>query len=91
MKPSELCPDEYVKAVLLCAFFVGVLNTAAGLMNLGFLVNFLAHPVVAVTFTIAHKHIAFSMNIIQGISFNLFLFYMNFCGPNARMVPYPTM
>eukprot|EP00492_Amphilonche_elongata_P003828 TRINITY_DN41_c0_g1_i7.p1 TRINITY_DN41_c0_g1~~TRINITY_DN41_c0_g1_i7.p1 ORF type:complete len:546 (+),score=67.52 TRINITY_DN41_c0_g1_i7:746-2383(+) len=46
-KPNELCPDEYVSAALLCSFWVGVINLAAGLVNLGALVNFLAHPVVA--------------------------------------------
>lgn len=46
-KPSELCPDEYVSAALVCSFWVGVINLVAGFLNLGILVNFLAHPVVA--------------------------------------------
>lgn len=47
LKPSELCPDEYVSAALVCSFWVGVINLIAGFLNLGVLVNFLAHPVVA--------------------------------------------
>lgn len=46
-KPNELCPDVYVSAALVCSFWVGVINIVAGFINLGVLVNFLAHPVVA--------------------------------------------
>lgn len=46
-KPNELCPDEYVKAALVLSFWVGLINLIAGLVNMGTLVNFLAHPVIA--------------------------------------------
>jgi len=46
-KPNELCPEAYVSAALVLSFWVGLINLLAGLVNMGTLVNFLAHPVIA--------------------------------------------
>jgi len=43
----ELCPNPYAKLAFLTSFWVGIFNIIAGLLNLGFLVNFLAHPIVS--------------------------------------------
>merc|ERR1719411_376168 len=48
IKPqSEVCPEVYQSYVFTCSFLVGVINIAGGLCNMGFLVNFLAHPVIS--------------------------------------------
>jgi SulP family sulfate permease len=39
--------DRYVELSILLAFMVGVIQTAMGGLKLGFLVNFLSHPVVS--------------------------------------------
>lgn len=41
------CPDEYARLVHVCMFFVGVLQVGGSIAQLGFLVNFLGHPVVS--------------------------------------------
>ncbi|KAJ8602354.1 hypothetical protein CTAYLR_004240 [Chrysophaeum taylorii] len=41
------CPAEYARLVHLCMFFVGVLQFAGSIAKLGFLVNFLGHPVIS--------------------------------------------
>ena len=45
--PYRECKDQYQKLVFTCSMIVGVINILGGFMNLGFLVNFLAHPVVS--------------------------------------------
>ena len=40
-----LCPDQYAKLAFLTSMLVGLFQIAAGLLRLGFLVSFLAHPV----------------------------------------------
>merc|ERR550519_398688 len=45
--PHECCAEDYQKLVFTCSLLVGLINIVGGLMNLGFLVNFLAHPVVS--------------------------------------------
>merc|ERR1719505_221407 len=45
--PHECCADDYQKLVFTCSLLVGLINIVGGMMNLGFLVNFLAHPVVS--------------------------------------------
>lgn len=42
-----LCPDEYVKLATLTSLTAGIMQFGAGLLNLGFLVSFLGHPVVS--------------------------------------------
>jgi len=44
---NELCPDVYNEYVFTCSLLVGLINIFGGLLNLGFLVNFLAHPVIS--------------------------------------------
>lgn len=44
---SYLCHDVYLEYVMTTSLLVGIINIAGGVMNLGFLVNFLAHPVVS--------------------------------------------
>jgi len=43
----EKCPEVYQQIVFTCSLCVGVINLVGGFLNLGFLVNFLAHPVVS--------------------------------------------
>jgi len=47
LSQAYLCPDVYTELVFTTSLIVGVINIAGGVMNLGFLVNFLAHPVVS--------------------------------------------
>ncbi len=44
---ADLCPEEYAALAFLTSFLVGVFQIGAGFLNLGFLVSFLAHPVVS--------------------------------------------
>jgi sulfate transporter 4 len=44
---SELCPDQYAQLAFLTSFLVGIFQIAAGIFRLGFLVSFLAHPVIS--------------------------------------------
>jgi len=44
---SELCPDQYAQLAFLTSFLVGIFQLAAGFFRLGFLVSFLAHPVIS--------------------------------------------
>eukprot|EP00931_Biecheleriopsis_adriatica_P118047 TRINITY_DN93517_c0_g1_i1.p1 TRINITY_DN93517_c0_g1~~TRINITY_DN93517_c0_g1_i1.p1 ORF type:complete len:852 (+),score=128.71 TRINITY_DN93517_c0_g1_i1:71-2626(+) len=44
---NEICPDQYAGLVFLCSFWVGVIQLVARLFKLGFLVAFLAHPVIS--------------------------------------------
>merc|ERR1719464_1512206 len=41
--PHECCRADYQSLVFTCSLLVGIINIVGGLMNLGFLVNFLAH------------------------------------------------
>jgi len=41
------CDIPYVRLAFLCSLFVGIMNISAGFLNLGFLINFLAHPVIS--------------------------------------------
>jgi sulfate permease, SulP family len=45
LHPSS--PEQYLLYALTTAFMVGVLQSAMGLFRLGFLVNFLSHPVIS--------------------------------------------
>jgi len=42
-----LCPDAYAQLAFLTSLTVGVFQLAAGFLRLGFLVSFLAHPVIS--------------------------------------------
>jgi len=44
---SELCPTEYAQLAFLTSFLVGLFQLAGGFLRLGFLVSFLAHPVIS--------------------------------------------
>lgn len=44
---SELCPDEYAQLAFLTSFLMGLFQIGAGFLRLGFLVSFLAHPVIS--------------------------------------------
>mmetsp|Transcript_12210 Transcript_12210/g.16498 ORF Transcript_12210/g.16498 Transcript_12210/m.16498 type:complete len:1028 (+) Transcript_12210:22-3105(+) len=41
------CPDEYARLVHICMFVVGIILITASLFRLGFLINFLGHPVIS--------------------------------------------
>ena len=43
---AEPFSEEYVGYVLLTGFLIGLLQVALGLLRLGFLVNFISHPVI---------------------------------------------
>jgi hypothetical protein len=47
MKQSEACPHEYAKLAFILSLLCGVMQFAAGLLQGGFLVAFLGHPVVS--------------------------------------------
>uniref|UniRef100_A0A7S2BSI9 STAS domain-containing protein n=1 Tax=Haptolina brevifila TaxID=156173 RepID=A0A7S2BSI9_9EUKA len=44
---SALCPDAYAHLVFLTSLLVGIFQLSAGILKLGFLVSFLAHPVIS--------------------------------------------
>lgn len=44
---NELCPDEYARLVFLCTFLVAVIQLVGRVCKMGFLVSFLAHPVIS--------------------------------------------
>ena len=44
---AELCPDQYAQLAFLTSFLVGLFQVGAGVFRLGFLVSFLAHPVIS--------------------------------------------
>jgi len=44
---SDLCPDAYAELAILTSLLVGVFQTVASFLRLGFLVSFLGHPVVS--------------------------------------------
>ncbi len=39
--------DEYIQLVILCGLFVGLFQLCMGLLRMGFIVNFLSHPVLS--------------------------------------------
>jgi len=43
----DLCPDEYSHLVFMTSLLVGIFQLSAGMLRLGFLVSFLAHPVIS--------------------------------------------
>ena len=47
LQQYDICPTAYAELAFLTSFLVGVLQIAAGMLRLGFLVSFLAHPVVS--------------------------------------------
>lgn len=47
MGQNEYCPEMYNQIVFTTSAIVGIINMFGGFLNLGFLVNFLAHPVVS--------------------------------------------
>ena len=47
LDPYQVCKKEYQTLVFTCAYLVGLINVIGSILNLGFLVNFLAHPVVS--------------------------------------------
>ncbi len=46
-KIAEIGSDEFIAFAILLALMVGVLQLSLGLLKLGFLVNFLSHPVIS--------------------------------------------
>jgi len=44
---AELCPDAYAQLAIMTSLLVGLFQLAAGVMQLGFIVSFLAHPVIS--------------------------------------------
>ena len=61
-------PDRYIALSLLLAFMVGVLQLAMGLLRFGFLVNFLAHPMLSGFTSAAAFIIGFSqLNHLLGV------------------------
>eukprot|EP00927_Polykrikos_kofoidii_P025912 TRINITY_DN23206_c0_g1_i1.p1 TRINITY_DN23206_c0_g1~~TRINITY_DN23206_c0_g1_i1.p1 ORF type:complete len:910 (+),score=126.07 TRINITY_DN23206_c0_g1_i1:102-2831(+) len=47
LQQSDVCPDDYVRLVFLTSLIVGVMQFAAAVLKLGFLVSFLGHPVTS--------------------------------------------
>jgi len=47
LEQFELCPALYVKFAITLAFLVGLIQIIGGLLNVGFLVAFLGHPVLS--------------------------------------------
>jgi len=47
LQQYEVCPGQYANAAMLTAATVGLMQIAASLLKLGFLVSFLGHPVVS--------------------------------------------
>ena len=45
--PSGTCPDAYAELVFVTMFFAGLIQFGGALCQLGFLINFLGHPVVS--------------------------------------------
>lgn len=43
----ELCPDQYAQLAFMTSLLVGLFQLGAGVLRLGFLVSFLAHPVIS--------------------------------------------
>lgn len=41
------CPDQYADLVFVAMFFVGLIQFGAALCRLGFIINFLGHPVIS--------------------------------------------
>ena len=41
------CPDAYANLVFVAMFFVGIIQFGAAICRLGFLINFLGHPVIS--------------------------------------------
>jgi len=54
------CPNEYARLVHVCMLWVGVIQLGASVVRLGFLVNFLGHPVISGFTSAAAIIIAFS-------------------------------
>lgn len=44
---NEACPEEYAKLAILLAFITGIIQMAAAMLQLGFIVNFIGHPVIS--------------------------------------------
>jgi len=44
---AAMCPDEYVKLAILTACVVGIMQIVGSVLNAGFLVSFLGHPVTS--------------------------------------------
>ena len=44
---AEIGSDEYIALVILAGFLIGLFQVILGLFRLGFLVNFISHPVIA--------------------------------------------
>jgi len=66
---AELGSAEYISLAILLALMVGVIQFAMGAFRLGFLVNFLSHPVIAGFTSAAALIIGFSqMKHLLGIS-----------------------
>ncbi|KAJ1462601.1 sulfate transporter family-domain-containing protein, partial [Pelagophyceae sp. CCMP2097] len=44
---AETCPKKYAELVFVCMFLAGAMQFGAAICQLGFLINFLGHPVVS--------------------------------------------
>jgi len=44
---GEVCPDAYANLAIMLAFTVGLFQICAAILQLGFIVNFLGHPVIS--------------------------------------------
>jgi len=44
---AETCPEQYASLAAVCAFIVGIIQIGAAFAQLGFIVQFLGHPVVS--------------------------------------------
>jgi len=47
IEQNELCPEQYAELAFLTSLLVGLFQLGAGFLRLGFLVSFLAHPVIS--------------------------------------------
>ena len=91
---AEIASPEFVALAILLALMVGVIQLAMGIFRLGFLVNFLSHPVIAGFTSAAAIIIAFSqlkhlfgLNIPRGKVHETFLNIVQ----NFQQINLPTL
>ena len=88
-------PNEFISLAILLALMVGVIQLAMGLFRLGFLVNFLSHPVIAGFTSAAALIIGFSqLKHLLGISIPRSNHVHEIIGSaieRADMINYPTL
>ena len=92
---AEPGTDEYITLAIVLAFMIGVIQFGMGLLRLGFLVNFLSHPVITGFTSAAAIIIGFSqLQHLLGISLprtNYFYEILYYAFHGLRDVNIPTL